>query len=143
MIIEKIKADSLHARKTKHSLSSFLITLLAEIQGVGKSNGNRETTEEEAVKVMKKFLAGAEEFKKSLTPDDPRYDKLDEEIAYLKNRMPAQLSEAELTEALTRYSATFDNSVKNMGKIMGALKTDYPGLYDGALASKILKTILR
>lgn len=62
MLIEKIKADSIEARKAKETVkANLLVTLLAEVTKVGKDKGNRATTDEEAIAVIKKFLKGVEE----------------------------------------------------------------------------------
>ena len=60
--MEKIKQDRIAAMKAKDSQkSTFLSTLYAEAAMVGKNDGNRDTTDEETVKVIKKYIAGANE----------------------------------------------------------------------------------
>ena len=62
MILEKIKNASLAARKAKEALAATLLTTLySEAVNVGKNNGNRDTTDAEAVAVVKKFLKGVDE----------------------------------------------------------------------------------
>jgi hypothetical protein len=54
--LTKIKKDSLLARKAKNKFESgILITLIGEIEAVGKNNGNRKTKEEETLKIIKKI----------------------------------------------------------------------------------------
>ena len=61
MILEKIKKQQLQARKEKSPIVGALTALMSEVAIVGKNNGNRETTDEEAVKVIKKFIKGINE----------------------------------------------------------------------------------
>ena len=58
--VQNIKTALLNARKDKDSkLASLLSTLLSEVVKIGKDNGNRETTDQEAVSVLKYFIKNA------------------------------------------------------------------------------------
>lgn len=61
------------------------------------------------------------------------------EIAVIEDFLPRQLSEAETTEAINDAIAEVGaSSVRDMGKIMGKLKTRYPGRMDfGAVGRKV------
>ena len=55
-LVKKITDDLLNVRKEKKKKdSAFLSTLLGEVRMVGKNNGNRETTEDEAINTIQKF----------------------------------------------------------------------------------------
>ena len=55
-IAEQIKAASLTARKARDTVASALLTtLLSDVVMIGK-NAGRETTDAEAVAIVKKFI---------------------------------------------------------------------------------------
>ena len=148
-LVEKIKTDSLEARKAKDSLrATLLTTLYSEVVNVGKNNGNRDTTDAEAIAVVKKFLKGVEETINALK--DPmtaelaaRYDTAQAEKLVLETYLPKQLSEAELKVAIADLiGALPEKNPKQMGVLMKQMKERYEGQYDGQLASKLIKEAL-
>lgn len=63
-----------------------------------------------------------------------------EEIEVINQFMPKQLSEDEMREAVkAKIKATGAESIRDMGKVMGALKTDYAGQMDMGRAGAIVK----
>jgi len=132
MLIDKIKEDMITAKKLGHkNKGSLLNTLYAEASAIGKNNGNRATTDAEVIAVIKKFLKNLEETLKSipLTKQGPFL----EEVDILNQYLPKQLSKEELTDIIKALDT------KNMGDIMKHLKDNYMGLYDGKVASEIVK----
>ena len=70
-------------------------------------------------------------------------DKEQSEIDVIMRFLPKQLSEAEVEDAVKSVIAsTGANSIKDMGKIMGALKSQYNGQMDFGAASAIIKKLL-
>jgi uncharacterized protein YqeY len=66
-----------------------------------------------------------------------------EEIAIIREFMPKQLSDAEAREAVAAVIAeTGAASIKDMGKVMGALKERYSGQMDFGKAGGIVKELL-
>jgi uncharacterized protein YqeY len=66
-----------------------------------------------------------------------------EEIAIIQGFLPQQLTEAEVAQAITAAIAeTKASSIKDMGKVVGALKGKYAGRMDFAKASALVKRIL-
>jgi len=59
-LMEQIKTAQVTARKTGAQEASLLTTLLGEAAMVGK-NANRETTDQEVVAVVKKFVKNIDE----------------------------------------------------------------------------------
>ncbi len=154
-MIEQIKKDQLDARKNKDSIkANLLTTLLGEASSIGKNDGNRETTDLEVVQVIKKFiknaqqfLAVAQEFLAVVYNEsgmlNVRASILTKEIEILTDYLPIQLTEAGLTELVSaKISELPDKSPKQVGAIMKYLSTNFPGQYDGQLASKIVKQLL-
>ena len=65
------------------------------------------------------------------------------EIEIISKFLPKQLSDSELETLLKVYvSENSLSTIKDMGKVMGYLKTNYAGMYDGGTANKVLKTLL-
>jgi uncharacterized protein YqeY len=146
MLLEKIRADSLVARKQKEVSAAFLVTLLSEAQNIGKNKGNRETTDEEVIALVKKFKLNSQELLKALVEQGRAfsyaYIAAEQEIEYLDSLLPKQLSEQELTAILQDIIKEIGNDKKNMGKVMAKLKEEYFGKYDGAQASALVKKLL-
>ena len=149
-LLEKIKSESLAARKAKEAVKATLLTTLySEAANVGKNDGNRETTDAEVVAVVKKFLKGVDEtiahLGKSVMNEaiaNAMMVARDERII-LDGFMPVQLTELDLQKIVgTMAQALPDRGPKQMGVLMKQLKDKYEGQYDGALASKTIKAIL-
>jgi uncharacterized protein YqeY len=133
--IQEIKDSLLQARKSRDTLSSALLsTLLGEALMIGKNDGNRESTDAEVIKVIKKFIANNEETIKLTGPNA----KLGAEIVTLESFLPAQLS----ADELDRIISDLILKGNNMGQVMKLLKEQYAGTYDGAAASALIKAKL-
>jgi uncharacterized protein YqeY len=66
-----------------------------------------------------------------------------EEIAIIEGFLPQQLSEAEVAQAIAAAIAeTKASSIKDIGKVVGALKGKYAGRMDFAKASALVKRML-
>ena len=140
-LFTQIKTDQLTARKSKLPLAATLLTtLIGEVLALAKNDGNREVTDADVVKVCKKFVTGMEQTVKFLgnTNIDATATVL-AEMEILEKYMPQQMDETTLTEVLCELVT---ESGPNLGKLMGLLKARYAGQYDGAMASKIAKTVL-
>lgn len=144
MLINQIKSDLLTARKARDSKKSALLsTLLSDIVNIGKNAGNRETTDAEAVSLIRKFMASVEQNFK-LSQDINNLELMEQskfELDILQAYMPKQLTEEELHVIISSIKNELGENV-NMGLIMAKLKSTYPGQYDGSLASKITKGLL-
>jgi len=65
------------------------------------------------------------------------------EVAVINEFLPKQMNEAEVTAAArAAIAATGATSVKDMGKVVNALKQAHPGQMDFARASAIVKGLL-
>jgi uncharacterized protein YqeY len=66
-----------------------------------------------------------------------------EEIAIITSFLPQPLSDAEMEEAIGKTIAdTGAGTIKDMGKVLGALKSQYAGRMDFARASAMVKAKL-
>ena len=65
------------------------------------------------------------------------------EIAIIKGFLPAQLTDDEMKSAIAAaIEQTSAASVKDMGQVMGFLKSNYAGQMDFSAASQAVKTVL-
>lgn len=143
-LIEKIKKDSFKARKEKNrELSKILVTLLAEISKIGKDNGNRETHDSEAIKVIQKFKKNAEstcDIFADNGADSKELESYIEEISIYDSYLPKLMTEEALTD-LIKDIISHDSKI-NIGKIMGFLSSQYAGTYDAKKASEIARKLI-
>lgn len=141
-ILETVKAQALAARKARDAASSSLLTTLqAGMEAVGKSKGNREPTDAEAVAVIKSFLNGVND---TLTARPGDSTALFEK-AILDALLPTQLTEDQLRGILSAVLQTVpveQRGPKAKGVLMASIKASHPGLYDGAVAGRIVSELL-
>ena len=143
-ILNAIREKSIEARKAKDSLaSSLLVTLLSEVSIVGK-NAGRETTDAEAVAVVKKFINNNRETL-GIVPnlDEARANLIAQEIAILEQFLPKQLTTDELDIEARKIVIELNVSTpRDMGTVMKVLKERFDGTYDAKSASEIVKKLL-
>jgi uncharacterized protein len=144
-ILQQIRADKLAARKSGDSLrSGLLITLDSEASKVGKDKENRESSDEEVVLVIRKFLKGLEETSEALKKAGRPTEQQDSEKAILMSYLPKQLTTEELAAVIaTLVGQLPEKKPDQLGKIMASLKAQYTGLYDGKSASELIKKALQ
>jgi uncharacterized protein YqeY len=62
MLLEKLKKESLQARKDKDQVkASLLSTVLSQVKTIAIDDGHREPNDQDVIQVVKKFLKGIEE----------------------------------------------------------------------------------
>ena len=139
-LLSIIRNDLDAARRNKDArLLTLLTTLYSEAAMVGKTKRNGESTNEEVLAVTRKFKVGVEEIIKIKGSNE----FLDFEISLYNKYLPELLTDVELTEIInTLISELPEKSPKAMGVIMGKLKSEYLGRYDGTIASKLVKDLL-
>ena len=143
-LLDRIKADSLEARKAKSLIAGPLSALLGEIGTKEKTfSPARPITDAEAVAIVRKFLNGIEESLaavKDLGGEriENERAKLLAEKAKFESYLPVQMSE----EAIRAVAEARKAAGEGMGQIMAYLKANHAGAYDGGLASKVVKAAL-
>jgi len=140
-MMEKLRADQLAARKA-HDVNrrEVLTSLLAESAAVGKNKGNRETTDEEVLQTIRKFLKTAED-NKLLYPPGEALEKVLREITILGAYLPQQMSADDIRAVVVKLLET-DPTVQ-IGPVMKHLRTNHLGQYDGKLAQTVITEVLR
>lgn len=138
-LLEIIKNDALVARKARDTVkASLLTTLYSESARIGKDAGNRETTDDEVTKVIRKFLKGIQET--LATGRATGVDTLQLEQAILEAYLPQMASEADV-RAYINTLVTGDVKPA-IGIVMGSLRQKFGAALDGAVASKLVKEAL-
>jgi uncharacterized protein len=95
--------------------------------------------------ILQKMIKSRQEsldiYEKNNRPDLAAKEK--SEIAVISSYLPAQLGEAEAAEAIKAAIAEVGaSSIKDMGKVVAALKAKYTGKMDFAKASAAVKVAL-
>jgi uncharacterized protein YqeY len=111
-----------------------------EARGSGKS-----LSEDDVLALLQKMIKSRQEsldiYEKNNRPD--LADKERGEIAVISSYLPQQLSEGEMAEAIKQAIAeTGAGAMKDMGKVVAALKAKYTGRMDFAKASAAVKAAL-
>ena len=135
LLIEKIKSNQISARKARDAFTTtVLTTLLGEAEKIGKDAGNRKTTDEEVVAVVKKFMKNYDEFLK--VADEETKRKIEAEKKILSEYLPAQMSEQQIAEIISALN------LKDLGSIMKHFNSNFKGQFDGKLVSTVAKNMV-
>ena len=133
-IVQKLKIESLRLRKERNPVAASITFVISEIDKIGKNAGNRETTEDEAVRVVQKLVATLRDnLNYKLTDDDEAATLL--QIQILEAVLPQMLTLAETQEAVV---ASVREIGPNKGAVMKALRAKYGALIDLKLAGSLL-----
>lgn len=150
-LLNDIKAKQLELRKAqmhdkidRNIEISLLTTLYSEASVPGK-NAQRESTDAEVIAVIKKFVKNNDECMSSAGDrrDSDWCDRLSIERGVLDLFLPKQLTVDELKEIIGGFIAA--NGIagpKGTGLVMKMLKEQYDGLYDGRIASDVVRGFL-
>ncbi len=140
-IISRIKADQIAARKARNTCcATTLTTLLGEAIRIGKDDGDRETTDDEVIRVVKKFIKNIDFTQEQSNELD---SSLVEEKATLSVYLPQQLSEEELNTMISAIIKTQKLSgMRGVGAIMKELNGKFSGQFNGKDASSIARNLL-
>jgi hypothetical protein len=140
-LIDTIKADSLKARKEKSPTSAVLLTVLGTIETRAKQKGSL-TGDEMTFSVVKSTLKGLDDTIAILENKDRDADlvKAKAERDALLVYIPKGLSDEELQRAIDTGKS---EGATNVGALMGYLKANHTGLYDGKKASKMVQESLK
>lgn len=147
--ISTLTQRTLDARRNLNASSaekSLLITLLSEVQSIGKNQGNRPTTDEEALKKTRSFLSTAqdnlrlyEQSNKTQAAEDTRI-----EIAILESLLPAALSDHDLLAVIesTVQDQSLSRTAASIKPILNRLKEVFSDRLDSKQASSLIRTYL-
>lgn len=134
-VIEKLKTTSMDLRKTRNPAAASITFALSEIEKFGKNNGNRTTTEDEAIKVIQKLIATIDENLKVAT-DDVRKIAFNFERNILAGVLPQMASDDEVRQLLKDIIG--DEVPKNKGIAMKVIRDQYGAKVDMKRAAEIV-----
>jgi uncharacterized protein YqeY len=138
--MEKLRADQLHARVKAQSenpshgvKAKLLTTLIGEAAMIGKNAGNRETTDDEAIAVIQKFVKNINETLAS------HHDKMTDEaivaanaeLVILSQYLPEKLTDEQIVSEIAGLGIS--NAEKSYkGSVFAHFKKNFAGKYDAA-----------
>lgn len=150
MLREEIKKELVSAMKEKNESKTATLRLInAAIKDKdieARPKGNLNGIDDSAIlsllqSMIKQRKESIEMYKQGNRLD--LAEKEQSEIDIIAAFLPKQLSESEMKEKIQDViSKTGASSIKDMGKVMGALKAQYAGQMDFAAASGLIKQLL-
>ena len=113
---------------------------------IAAKNKNQELKDQEIISILKKMTKqrndSCEAYKKAGRED--LLKKEQEEISIINNFLPTQMSDEESKKICKKVIENVGaSSLKDMGKVMGALKKDYGDVLDFSKVSNFIKEILK
>jgi len=110
-----------------------------QARGTGKDDTPTEADLQALLmKMVKQRKESADVYEKGGRPDLAAQERA--EIAIIEEFLPRQMSQEEIAAAVEEVIAEVGaQSLKDMGKVMGALKAKYAGQMDMAKASRLVK----
>ena len=145
--IDKSLTDALKNKDQDRTLTLRSIISQKKQKEIEKrTQDKKNTTDEDMILILNKMVKQRRE-SIELYKQGGRQDLVDKETKELKiiqEYLPEQLSEEEIKEiceqAINNLKAS---SLKDMGKVMGIIKSKYKGSVDLSIAGKILKDKLK
>ena len=140
-INSELKISMLSSNKDK---TSTLRLILAAIKDREIAAREKKQDIDDAIvmdvlsKMVKQRLESADIYKKNNRLELAAKEEL--EIEVIREFLPKQLTEQEIKEIILKLiEETNSSSIRDMGNIMGTLKSKYAGQLDFTLAGKLLK----
>lgn len=146
-VVDTIKSTLLTSRKARDEKTvTSLSTLLAGVQGIGKSDSNRETTDEEAIVYLKKQVQILKDNIEIYTKNDKKeaISVAKFEIGLISQFLPAEAS-VEDVKAAVDFIVQAKNLPKipaSMGAIMAHLNEKFGNTLNKKIASSLAKEAL-
>ncbi len=138
--------EAMKAKDTRRLSTVRLIQAAIKDRDIAnRGTGKDETSEDEILQILQKLVKQREESAKIY--DEAGRTELAtqerEEIAVIKTFMPEQLSDEKVAEIIAGIIAeTGASGIKDMGKVMAALRERYAGQMDFGKASGTIKAQL-
>ena len=134
MELKELRMTMMKSKKIDPERAKVLQAILSTSQLIAKEDGNREVTKEDIIQAAKKEAKMAQQSKDSGAP----YSEITFEVT--ASFLPKLMSEDELGVSIeTIISKNNFATMKDMGKVMGVLKKEFTDMYDGKLASTIIR----
>jgi|TARA_B110000914_G_scaffold192670_1_gene179880 uncharacterized protein YqeY len=147
---EKIQTKYKNSLKSKDKMGistyRLILSSIKDLDIANRSGPDKKETDDEGIKkLLKKMLKQRTESIEIYTKNN-RKDLLDveqKEFDLLSSFLPQQLNEEETKKiCIETISKLGAESIKDMGKVIGELKKNYPDNLDFAKAGPLLKELL-
>ena len=150
MLRDEIKKEMVEAMKNKQQdRAQTLRLIVAAIKDKdidARTKGNQDGIDDAGVlallqSMIKQRKESVEMYRQGGRDDLVAHEQA--EIDVISGFLPKQMDDAEMTAAIQAVIAeTGANSIKQMGAVMGALRTKYAGQMDFGKASGVIKSLL-
>lgn len=144
-IAEETKTAMKAGEKARLSTLRMVSSAIKNAEIEARTSGKGEVTDESLLPLLQKLVKqrqeSAELYDKGGRPELAGQERA--EIAVIQSFLPQQLSEAETKAAVAAAIAEVGAaSIKDMGKVMAALKATHTGRMDFAAAGALVKSML-
>ena len=141
MLNEALKAKD----KNTYPTLRLIVSAIKDAEIAGRSKGQKEIKDSDIISLLKKMIKqrneSCEVYEKAGRKELLENEK--KEITVINSFLPKQLGEEETKKVCEEtVKAVGATSMKDMGKIMGALKAKHADTLDFSKVSKILKELL-
>lgn len=147
-LIDKAVKDAMRAQDKRRLGTLRLITAAIKNRELGiggPAPAGGKASEADVIELLGKMVKQRRESIKAYEDAGRRElaSQEQDEIAIIEEFLPRQMSEAEVRDAVTTVAAELGaTTVKDMGRVMGALKAKYAGRMDFGKASALVKAAL-
>ena len=138
--------ESLKAKdKNTYPTLRLIVSAIKDVEIAGRSKGQNDVKDSDIISLLKKMIKQRNEscdlYEKAGRQELLENEK--KEINVISSFLPKQLSEEETKKICQSVVKSLGaSSMKDMGKIMGELKSKYSDSLDFSVVSKILKGLL-
>jgi len=136
MELKQLRIDMMKSKKSNPERAKVLQAILGTAQLIAKSDGNRDVEPKDIVSAAKQEAKMANQSKSAGAPYS------EETFTVTAEFLPKQMTEDELKTVISQMLIGKEKSPKLMGMLMGGLKKEFGGMYDGSMASKLVKAAL-
>ena len=144
--LQKALKESMLAKDTqKVGAIRLIIAGMKEKDVDARGRGQKEATDAELLSMMQNMIKQRKDSIKMYLEGNRQdlADKEQSEITVIERFLPKQMSASETEAAIKAIiSSTGASSMKDMGKVMSALREQYAGQMDFGAASGTIKTLL-
>ncbi len=144
-LIQNIRKEMFNASKEGNANHADILKMvIADIQNEEKSLG-KEISDVEIIKIIRKQV---KKIKDSIT----EFEKMDREdliskekaqLEVLKKYLPALMAKEDIKKVVEKViNETDANSIKDMGKVMGATMKELEGKADGSIVKDVVQSLL-
>ena len=140
-----LKESMINKDTTTVSAVRLIIAGLKEKDVDARGKGQKEATDAELLSMMQNMIKQRKDSIKMYLEGHRQdlADKEQSEITVIERFLPKQMSASEAEAAIKAIiSSTGASSMKDMGKVMSALREQYAGQMDFGAASGTIKTLL-